>query len=145
MKMARRAACEQAAVVPFRVRRGLIEVLLITTSDRKRWILPKGWIDDGEAPEQSALREAREEAGLLGRLVGSALGHYEYAKADGRRAVAVFLMRVTMMRERWPEDWRRRRWVPIDEAAAEIDGEDLRRVVLRARRRLLTARSVKAA
>jgi len=139
MKMARRVACEQAAVVPFRVRRGLVEVALITTADRKRWILPKGWIDDGEAPEQSALREAQEEAGLLGRVVGGALAYYEYAKADGRRAVAVFLMRVTTAKERWPEDWRRRRWVPLDEAADEIDGEDLRRVVLRARRRLLRA------
>ncbi|HEX5011085.1 MAG TPA: NUDIX hydrolase [Planctomycetota bacterium] len=139
MKMARRSACEQAAVVPFRVRRGLVEVALITTADKKRWILPKGWIDDGEAPEESALREAHEEAGLLGRVVGAALGYYEYAKADGRRAVAVFLMRVTSVRDSWPEDHRRRRWVPIEEAEEHVDGADLRRVVQRARRRLRRA------
>ena len=137
MKMARRVACEQAAVVPFRVRRGgSVEIALITTADGKRWILPKGWIDAGESAAESALREAEEEAGLLGRVVGAALTRYEYAKADSRRVVAVFLMRVTEELESWPEDHRRRRWMAPDEAAERLEGDELRRIVGLARRRL---------
>jgi 8-oxo-dGTP pyrophosphatase MutT (NUDIX family) len=139
LRFARPVVCEQAAVVPFRDRRGLVEVALITTPDRKRWILPKGWIDSGEEPRESALREAEEEAGLLGRVVGTVLGRYEYAKSDGRRGVAVFLMRVTEELERWPEDHRRRRWLTLEEAATRVDSKGLRRVMLRARNRLRRA------
>lgn len=56
-------ACEQADVVPFRRRAGAVEIALITTGDRKRWLLPKGWIDAGEDASDAALREAEEEAG----------------------------------------------------------------------------------
>ncbi len=139
MKFARRRSCEQAAVVPFRVRAGAVEIALITTSDRKRWILPKGWIDAGERPLQAALREAEEEAGLLGRVVGNVLHRYEYAKSRNRRGVAVFLMRVTEELERWPEDHRRRRWVPLDEAHERLECEKLRAALACARRRLRRA------
>ena len=140
MKMARRIACEQAAVVPYRLRRGgAVEIALITSSDGKRWILPKGWIDEGESAAESALREAEEEAGLLGRVVGTALARYEYAKAEGRRVVAVFLMCVTEELDSWPEDHRRRRWVPLDEAAERLERDELRRVVTLASRRLRRA------
>ena len=137
--MVRRAACEQAAVVPYRVRRGSVEVALITTSDGKRWILPKGWIDKGESAAESALREAHEEAGLVGRVVGAALARYEYAKSAGRRGVAVFLMRVTEELDRWPESHRRRRWLSLDEAADRVHSDEMRRVVLLAQRRLRRA------
>jgi phosphohistidine phosphatase len=140
MKMARRVVCEQAAVVPYRARRGgRIEIALITSSDGKRWILPKGWIDEGESAEESALREAEEEAGLIGRVVGSALARYVHAKDEGRRVVAVFLMCVTEELDSWPEDHRRRRWMPLDEAAERLERDELRRVVGLAGRRLRRA------
>lgn len=136
MKATRRWTCEQAAVVPFRVRSGSVEVALITTADRKRWILPKGWVDEGEDPLDAALREAEEEAGLLGRVVGDVLHRYEYAKSETRRAVAVFLMKVTDELESWPEDHRRRRWVPLDEAHERLECAKLRAALDCARRRL---------
>jgi len=139
MKSVRRASCEQAAVVPFRVRAGAVEIALITTADRKRWILPKGWIDEGEDAFEAALREAEEEAGLLGRVVGDALLHYEYAKSETRRAVAVFLMRVTGELASWPEDHRRRRWVSLDEADERVECAKLRAALACARRRLRRA------
>ncbi len=139
MRIARREACEQAAVVPYRVRRGSIEVALITTADGKRWILPKGWIDEGESASESALREAMEEAGLVGRVVGAVLARYRYAKSAGRRGVAVFLMRVTGELERWPESHRRRRWVSFEEAIERMDCDHMRRVVILAQRRLRRA------
>jgi len=139
MRIDRRGECEQAAVVPYRVRRGSVEVALITSSDGKRWILPKGWIDDGESPAESALREALEEAGLVGRVVGAVLARYVYAKSAGRRGVAVFLMRVTEELDRWPESHRRRRWVSLQEAVERVDCDHMRRVVQLAQRRLRRA------
>jgi phosphohistidine phosphatase len=127
---------EQAAVVPYRMRGGVLEVALITTSDGKRWILPKGWIDAGETAAESALREAEEEAGLRGRVLGRPIGHYRYAKDSGRCAVAVFVMHVTRVLDHWPEDHRRRRWLPIDDALERLEAGSLRRLVLAARRRL---------
>ena len=53
-----------------------------------RWQLPKGLIDDGETPEEAALREVREEAGIEAELSG-AIDTIEYwfvAKYDGRRS-----------------------------------------------------------
>jgi 8-oxo-dGTP pyrophosphatase MutT (NUDIX family) len=139
VKPVRRWTCEQAAVVPYRRRAGAVEIALITTGDRKRWILPKGWIDDGEDALDAALREAEEEAGLLGRVVGDVLHRYEYAKSEGRRAVAVFLMRVTEELDDWPEDHRRRRWVTLDEAHERVECSKLRAALVCARRRLRRA------
>jgi len=126
----------QAAVVPYRRRAGSVEFALITTPDRRRWIFPKGWIDVGETPAQSALREAVEEAGLHGVVIGEALGHYRYSKARESRSVAVFIMRVTRELERWPEDHRRRRWLDLDDALEHMEHDDLRRLLRLAARRL---------
>src|SRR3954462_10736335 len=45
------------------------DVALIRTHEG-RWQLPKGWIDEGESPEQTAIREVREEAGIDAEVVG---------------------------------------------------------------------------
>jgi 8-oxo-dGTP pyrophosphatase MutT (NUDIX family) len=44
-------------------------VLLIATQNGRRWQLPKGHIEAGESPEQTAVREVREETGVTGRVV----------------------------------------------------------------------------
>src|SRR5262245_1317495 len=109
----------QAAVIPYRIRKDRIEVALVTTSGGRRWILPKGWVDKGEQPRDAAIREAEEEAGLLGVVARRPLGRYLHINGHGPCQVDVYSMRVTDVLEHWIEDrFRRRRWMKIHTAAA---------------------------
>jgi 8-oxo-dGTP pyrophosphatase MutT (NUDIX family) len=120
---------QQAAVIPYRIRKERIEVVLVTTSRGKGWIVPKGSVDEGERPRDAAIREAEEEAGLQGVVARKPLGRYHHVKGNGRRRVYVYLMRVTKVRERWLEDkFRRRRWMRIPDATARLR-EELQRFV----------------
>ena len=120
---------QQAAVIPYRIRKERVEVALVTSSRGKRWILPKGWVDEGERPRDAAIREAEEEAGLRGIVPRRPLGRYLYVNSEGRCRVDVYAMRVTDVRERWLEDsLRRRRWMSLHDAAACLR-EELRRFV----------------
>jgi phosphohistidine phosphatase len=114
----------QAAVIPYRIRNARIEVALVTTSNGKRWIVPKGSIDAGERPRDAAIREAEEEAGLRGVVARTPLGRYRRVNGDGSYRVVVYLMRVTRVRERWLEHKRRRRrWMKVRKAAARVRAE----------------------
>lgn len=82
-----------------------------------RWGIPKGFIENGDTPADTALIEAREEAGLVGRIDGSSVGTYQYSKWGGRLIVAVYVMRVKDALPIWEEmDARERRWVTLAKA-----------------------------
>ena len=115
---------QQAAVIPYRIRKARIEVALVTTSKGKGWIVPKGSVDEGEHPREAAIREAEEEAGLLGIVPRKRLGRYLHVKGNHRCQVDVYLMRVTDVLESWLEDdLRRRRWMRVPEAALRLREE----------------------
>jgi 8-oxo-dGTP pyrophosphatase MutT (NUDIX family) len=102
----------QACAIPFRRNAGRIEFCLITSLKKKRWMFPKGIVDPGETVQQTALKEAFEEAGLRGRIVGAPLGVYQDAKWGATLAVTVLLMEVTGCDDDWHEgSLRNRRWV----------------------------------
>ena len=108
---------EQAGVIPFRRKKAAIEVCLIRNKGRRKWKIPKGFVDPGESVEQAALKEAWEEAGLKGRVVGDPIGSYEYDKWELRLTVSVYLMEVTDQENEWEESrFRERRWSPVDTA-----------------------------
>jgi len=110
---------QQAAVIPYRIRKERVEVALVTTSRGKGWVVPKGSVDDGERPREAAIREAEEEAGLLGVVPRKPLGRYLRSKGNRSWQVDVYLMRVTDVLDDWLEDkLRRRRWMRIPDAAA---------------------------
>src|SRR5262245_30776269 len=107
----------KAAVIPYRVRRNRLEVALVTSSGGKRWIVPKGTVGHGEQVREAAIREAEEEAGLLGVLQRKPLGCYRQENGDRPCHVDVYLMRVTSVLDTWLEDdLRVRRWMHIREA-----------------------------
>jgi 8-oxo-dGTP pyrophosphatase MutT (NUDIX family) len=108
---------EQAGVIPFRRRKDGIEVCLIRNKGRKKWKLPKGFVDPGETVQQAALKEAWEEAGLTGRIVGDTIGSYDYEKWDLKLTVSMYLMEVTEQENEWEESrFRERRWSRVDDA-----------------------------
>ena len=75
---------KQSAVIPFRRRDGQLEVLLITSSNNKRWVIPKGVKEPELSPRKSAAREALEEAGIEGPVSGESIGTYAYEKGAAR-------------------------------------------------------------
>jgi 8-oxo-dGTP pyrophosphatase MutT (NUDIX family) len=104
-------------VIPFRRSGDSVSLCLITAASSQSWGIPKGTIERGDSPQDTALQEAWEEAGLRGRILGDSLGSYEYEKGGVLLTVAVYLMEVEIEAERWEEqELRRRRWIPVRDA-----------------------------
>ncbi|AWN42635.1 NUDIX hydrolase [Methylobacterium durans] len=128
-----RKARRQVAALPYRFdMQGELEVLLITSRETRRWVLPKGWPMPGRKPHRAAEREAYEEAGLKGRISKAVFGTYEYDKRlDNGMVVScevsVFPLHVTGQRSRWPE-WGQRElcWCTPHEAADLVQEGDLK-------------------
>lgn len=111
MKRDARHSISQACAIPFRMREGQPEFCLITSARKGRWVFPKGIIEPGETPVETALKEAHEEAGLHGQILDGCLGEYTYAKSGRKLPVSVYLMLVTSEEDDWEEaDVRRRLW-----------------------------------
>lgn len=123
---------DQVGVLPFRRRDGDVEVLLITTRKRGRWICPKGNIEKNLGLHASAHMEAFEEAGVEGRILPPALGIYAHGDPP-ETDVRIFLLEVEEEHGTWPEaDERERQWLPLEEAAATVDEDGLRLLLVEA-------------
>ncbi len=98
----------QAAALPVRGSKFGV----ITSSNGKRWIIPKGLIEPGQSAGECALQEAWEEAGLVGALQPEPIGSYLYEKYGSTFHVLVFVLEVTRVAQEWPErELRQRAWV----------------------------------
>ena len=122
---------EQSGVIPYRIRDGNLEVLLITSRRRKRWIIPKGIIEPDMNPQDSAAKEAWEEAGIRGQVASNLIGTYEYQKWGGTCRVQVFLLQVETVLEDWPEaSYRKREWLSVQEAVKRVEEAELKQILL---------------
>ena len=126
----------QYAALPYRQRGdGSLEVMLVTSRETRRWVIPKGWPMKGRKPHASAAREALEEAGLVGRVGKTPIGTYHYDKRlKGGDAVPcsvdVFPLEVKSQRKRWPEQKERSvRWFAPGEAAEAVQESELRDII----------------
>src|SRR6516165_6661393 len=121
----------QAAAIPMRGDK----ICLVTSSNGKRWVIPKGLIEPGHAAAETALSEAWEEAGLVGVLWPEPIGSYLYSKLGRNYHVTVYVLRVTEAAEEWPEKaLRQRSWVDADQALELLDDLGLRELVEQASR-----------
>jgi 8-oxo-dGTP pyrophosphatase MutT (NUDIX family) len=138
-KAARRASepGRQFAALPYRRTAGQLEILLITSRETRRWVIPKGWPMKGRKPHEAAAREAYEEAGLVGRIAKQSVGAFRYPKLlkNGTTLICkvdVFPMEVTRQRNRWPERKERTlQWFSPQEAAAAVQEDKLRTLILK--------------
>ena len=123
---------QQSGVIPYQVEQDKVEVLLITSRRRGRWIIPKGVIEPGMSAAESAAQEAYEEAGVRGDVSPIPLGEYEYDKWGGVCTVKVFTMEVQLVLETWPEsDTRQRRWMSVELAAQSVEERQLQQLIRR--------------
>jgi 8-oxo-dGTP pyrophosphatase MutT (NUDIX family) len=111
------------------------KICLVTSSNGKRWVIPKGLIEPGHTAAETALSEAWEEAGLVGVLWPEPIGSYLYNKLGRNYHVTVYVLRVTEAAEEWPERaLRQRSWVDADQALEQLDDLGLRELVEQASR-----------
>lgn len=121
----------QYAALPFRTVESQVQVLLVTSRETKRWILPKGRPEKKVPARNVAAQEAYEEAGVVGLVSAKSIGGFPSAKRlrSGLEVptwVRVFLLDVEKELDDWPErDERERRWVTPAEATSLVSDQGL--------------------
>lgn len=116
----------QSAALPWRrTAAGQVEVLLVTSRETRRWVVPKGWPIRGLRSFQTAAREAFEEAGVKGQMGKKKLGvfHYDKRLRSGRLQsvrVTVYPLEVKTESAAWPELGQRDKLWTGPQAAAEL-------------------------
>ena len=126
----------QIAALPYTTSAdGAMQILLITSRDTGRWVIPKGNRIKGLSGHRAAELEAYEEAGIHGIACPASLGRYRYDKrkrnGNAREAtVEVFPLAVTGQLAQWPEQGQRElRWFSVPEAARAVDEPDLQAII----------------
>ncbi len=132
-----RAPTDQIAALPMRWdKNGKLRILMVTSRDRGRWVMPKGWQMDGKKPWRAAAIEALEEAGAVGFISNTSIGHYHYDKRldDGTVIpcrVTLYPMVVESLKRRWKErKERKRHWFSPKKAAKLVDEKELSELLL---------------
>ncbi len=112
-----------------------LEILLVTSRDTGRWVIPKGWPMRSKSRRQVAALEALEEAGVEGRMAKEPLGEFDYLKVlksgEGQLCrVTVFALEVAAQRDAWREQAERStQWLDWRAAAASVQEPGLRQII----------------
>ncbi len=133
-----------AGGVVYRIVDGCVQVAIIAVGPSLRWQLPKGTIEQGEAPEAAALREVREEAGVHAEICGAfePIEYWYVGDSRGRRVrfhktVQFYLMHyLNGDVADHDHEVREARWVAIDEAIQRLAFKNERNVVQQAKLRI---------
>ena len=127
----------QVAALPIRIGEdGAAHVLLLTSRETRRWVIPKGWPMKGLKPWEAAATEALEEAGVVGRPLKRSLGRYTYFKRQATHFdvcdVDVYPLLFSEQLEGWREKGQREAdWVTFAEAAERVEEPGLVGLLLR--------------
>ncbi|MCA3554842.1 NUDIX hydrolase [Aestuariivirga sp.] len=128
-------AKKQYGALPWRYSGGRREVLLISSRDTGRWVIPKGWPIKGLSPAETVAREAYEEAGLGGQVSEKPIGQFEYGKRleNGKvqpTRVEVFALEQMIQHPDWPEQGQRKlRWFSVPDAAEAVEEPELKVII----------------
>ncbi|WP_237358660.1 MULTISPECIES: NUDIX hydrolase [Rhizobium] len=127
---------EQCAALCYRPASDGVQVLVVTSRESGRWIIPKGWPIEGKKDYQVAAQEALEEAGIRGKVKKKPFGYFTYLKKldTGRQVpciVQVHLLKVDGTETDFRENGQRRReWVSCYEAARRVQEPELKGLLL---------------
>ncbi len=111
----------KSAVIPYRVNDGKLEILLVTSIRKKKWIVPKGYIEFNLTPFESAKKEAYEEAGVVGSNETVEVGQFINEKKSLKELIKVYTMEVDEMLDDYPEkNLRKRKWFSYEEAVEKV-------------------------
>jgi len=122
---------KQSSVVPFRIVGNKVEILVIKTRKKKKWIFPKGIIEVGLSARESAIKEAFEEAGVKGKLLTEKLGGFSYKKWGGKCKVKVYGLEVITILDIWEENFRERKWIEISNAEKYISESEVLNILIK--------------
>ncbi|MES9955395.1 MAG: histidine phosphatase family protein [Candidatus Thiodiazotropha sp. 6PLUC2] len=128
----------QSSVIPYRIRDGEAEILLIKSSKQKHWVVPKGISEPWMTLQASAAKEALEEAGIEGEVGSDSLGSYTYEKWGSECSVEVYSMLVKKMipEDQWEERHRGREWLLPEKAIERIKQAELKPMIKQLAKRL---------
>ena len=131
VKRTARSETRQVAALPWRLTEDGRQILMITSRETRRWVIPKGGRMVGKTDPEAAAQEAMEEAGVRGEMDQTSIGVFRYAKGlkDGgvrQCVVSVYPLQVLVQLGAWPEAHQReRRWMSLSEAADLVHEPDL--------------------
>lgn len=128
------ASIQQSGALPYEYRDDTLWILLVQSNTSKRWILPKGNLEPGLTPSESAYFEAFEEAGVVGKIENSSIGSYSYRKTEEKGGelcrVRIFPLAVTQALQSYPErEVRIREWMEASQAVEAIAEPKLKTLV----------------
>lgn len=128
---------QQVAALVWRLEKGGLQLLTITSRGTGRWIIPKGWPQTGHTLASTAMREAYEEAGIRGIIDPAPIGTYNYQKYDmppeaiSSFTVAVYAIAFTEQVDKWPERGERiLDWVSPQVAADRVEETELKKLMM---------------
>jgi 8-oxo-dGTP pyrophosphatase MutT (NUDIX family) len=111
----------QSAIIPYSIKDGELQILLITSIRKKKWIIPKGFIEFNLSAFESAKKEAFEEAGVIGTNETIELGSFTIKKYGGLTNIVVYSMEVEKFKDDYPEkNLRKRKWYAVEEAVENV-------------------------
>ena len=120
----------QSAIIPYSIKDGELQILLITSIRKKKWIIPKGFIEFNLSAFESAKKEAFEEAGVIGTNETIELGSFTIKKYGGRTNIVVYSMEVEKFKEDYPEkNLRKRKWYTVEEAIETISIQEVIKMI----------------
>lgn len=113
----------------------LVEVLVITSRDTGRWVIPKGWPMKNRKPHEAAAIEALQEAGVRGKASKKSLGQYTYLKrldtgVDVPCIVDLYQIEAETLEDEFKEKGQRvLEWVTPSEASRRVQEPELKSIL----------------
>lgn len=120
----------KSAVIPYRFNENKLEILLVTSIRKKKWIVPKGYIEFNLTPFESAKKEAYEEAGVVGSNETVEVGQFIAEKKNRKELIKVYTMEVDKELNDYPEkNLRKRKWFAFDEAMEKVQNPQIKNFI----------------